>query len=226
MRHLLIGLLVLLTPVLFAPVAASAQEATPQPTDLAATDVTRTDTRNVVPFTPDGLNPSLNVTSTIEGACTFASSIANSRPDAWGCTTEGGGVDPCFENSFVSPDEATEVVCFDSPWSTDVVVVKLSAPLTHQKEAPNGGTSGAADTADEVIQSWDLPWALELANGDRCSLLHGTLIPLAGMTVYYSCENQGLILGEVDHSQPVWVVSYAPAGEAASGLIEVVTAYS
>jgi hypothetical protein len=227
MRRLLIALLVLVTSLLVDPAVATAQEATPTPAEVSAvTALSRTDTRYFVPFTPDGLNPSLNVTSTTEGACTFGSSIANSRPDAWGCTTEGGVVDPCFENPFVALDEATEVVCFDTPWSTDVVMVTLTAPLSREKEGPAGGMTGPADTADEVIQPWDLPWALELANGDRCSLLRGTLIPMAGLVVHYGCENQGLILGEVDRSQPVWVVSYVPEGESASGLVEVAVAYS
>ena len=66
------------------------------------------------------------------------SSIANGRPDAWGCTTSGGVLDPCFENSFVAPDEATEVACLDTPWSTEVVMLTLTAPLSRE-----GGPAGA-----------------------------------------------------------------------------------
>ena len=86
--------------------------------------------------------------------------------------------------------------------------------------------TGAADTADEVIQPWDLPWALELANGDRCALLHGTLLVMAGQVVHYGCEQGGMILGETDHTQPVWTVSYVAAGEVASNLVDVVTAWT
>ena len=227
MRRLLVALFMFVTPLLVSPATVTAQDATPVPAELSTpTDVARTDTRFVVPFTADGLDPSLTVTATVAGACTFGSSIANSRPDAWGCTTDGGVVDPCFENPYLAVDEATEVVCLDTPWSTDIVVVTLSAPVTREKEGPAGGTLGAADTADELIQPWDLPWALELANGDRCSLLRGTLLVMAGQVVHYGCEHQGLILGEVDRSQPAWVVSYVPDGGAASGLVAVVTAYS
>ena len=224
MRRLLI---LIAAFIAFGPLAAAAQEATPQPADMtAAATVTRTDTRYVVPFTPDGLNPSLTVTSTTEGACTFGSSIANGRPDAWGCTTEGGVVDPCFENPFLAPDEAGEVACFDTPWSTDVVMLTLTAPLSREKEGPAGAASGAADTADEVIQPWDLPWALELENGDRCSLMHGTLVFMAGQVVHYGCENGGMILGETDRSQPVWTVTYLAEGEVASNLVDVVIAWT
>ena len=186
----------------------------------------RTDTRYVVPFTPDGLNPGLTATSPTEGACTFGSSVAPSRPDAWGCTTEGGVLDPCFENAYLPAEDATEVACLDTPWSTEAVMLTLTAPLAREKEGPAGAITGAADTADEVIQPWDLPWALELANGDRCALLHGTLLVVAGQVVHYGCEQGGMILGETDHTQPVWTVSYVAEGEVASNLVDVVTAWT
>ena len=224
MRQLLVLITAFLT---FGPLAVAAQDATPTPVEPgAAGTANRTDTRYVVPFTPDGLNSGLSVTSTENGACTFDSSIASGRPDAWGCTTDGGVLDPCFENSYLAPDEATEVACLDTPWSTDVVMLTLTAPLAREKEVSAGAGSGAADTADEVIQPWDLPWALELENGDRCSLMHGTLVFMAGQVVHYGCENGGMILGETDRGQPVWTVTYLAEGEAASNLVDVVTAWS
>jgi hypothetical protein len=224
MRRLLV---VIAAFIAFGPFAAAAQDVTPTAVEPGAgVTPTRTDTRYVVPFTPDGLNPGLNVTSSIEGACTFGSSIAYSRPDAWACTTEGGVLDPCFENSFVALDEATEVACLDTPWSTDVVLLTLTAPLSREKEAPDGAMTGAADTAEERIQPWDLPWALELANGDRCSLLHGTLIVLAGQVVHYGCEQGGMILGETDRGQPVWSVTYLAEGDVATSLVDVLTAWT
>ena len=76
------------------------------------------------------------------------------------------------------------------------------------------------------IEPWDLPWALELANGDQCTLLHGTLTVMAGQTVHYGCADGGMILGETDHSQPVWTVNYLAEGDTASQLVDVVTAWS
>lgn len=217
--------------VAFGPLAVAAQDATPAAGD-PGTSVTpsRTNTRYVVPFTPGGLNAGFTVTSSIEGACTFGSSIAYSRPDAWGCTTDGGVLDPCFENPFVATDEATEVACLDTPWSTDVVMLTLTAPLAREMEEPDDAMSGtvdtAVDTADELIQPWDLPWALELANGDRCSLMHGTLIFMAGQVVHYGCEQGGLILGEMDRGQPVWAVTYLAEGDIATNLVDVLTAWT
>ena len=90
-------------------------------------------------------------------------------------------------------------------------------PLPREKEPlPDAGD----------LQPWDLPWALELANGDRCTLLHGTLYVQAGQTVYYGCEQNGAVLGTVDHGQPVWTVNYLADGEVASGLVDVTAAWS
>lgn len=224
MRRLLILITAFLT---FSPLGVAAQGATPTALEPGAGGAAnRTDTRYLVPFTLDGLNPGLSVTSTESGTCTFGSSIASGRPDAWACTTDGGVLDPCFESAFVAPGEATEVACFDTPWSTDVVMLTLTAPLSREKEAPDGGASGAADTPDEVIQPWDLPWALELANGDRCSLLHGTLVFIAGQVVHYGCENGGMILGETDRGQPVWTVTYLAEGDIASNVVDIAAAWT
>ena len=67
-----------------------------------------------------------------------------------------------------------------------------------EKEAPDAGMS-MAQAAGVSIDPWDLPWALELANGDQCTLLGGTLSVMAGQTVHYGCADGGTILGEVQH---------------------------
>ena len=230
-----------------APVTA--QDATP-----AAGAMARTDVRYLLPFTPDGLNPGLTATATEEGVCGFSSIVAFDRPDAWDCLGAGGQVyDPCFENPFLPPDEPGEVACLDSPFTTDVVVLTLTDPLVRQKEAPamppsDGPGSGQgmgpgpgtgagpgtstgvgpsmAQAAGVSLEPWDLPWALELANGDECTLLHGTLTIMAGQVAHYSCADGGIVLGETDRSQPVWTVTYLAAGEVASTLVEVTAAWS
>lgn len=222
MRRLLALIVVIIA---LGPLAAAAQEATPSTGEAATLE--RTDTRYVLPFTADGLNPSLNVTSTLEGICDFESSIAGARPDAWGCTTEGGVLDPCFENPYLAPDELGQLACFDTPFSTDVVLLTLTAPLSRDKE---GAGTGANDvqptTAESTLGPWDLPWAIDLANGDRCALMRGTLFFMAGQTIYYGCERQGTVLGQPDRSQPVWVVSYAAEGALTSDLVDVVVAWT
>jgi hypothetical protein len=228
-----------------------AQEATP-----ASGSPARTDVRYVLPFTPDGLTPGLTATATVAGVCGFTSSAALERPDAWDCLGADDQIyDPCFENPFLPPDEPGQVACFASPFTTEVVVLTLTDPLLREKEAPAidptgdpgsgqgtgpGPSTGAgpgpstgvgplmnmAQAAGATIEPWDLPWALELANGDQCTLLGGTLTVQAGQTVHYGCVDQGTILGEVQHQDAVWTVNYLAEGETASQLVDVVTAWS
>jgi hypothetical protein len=201
--------------------AARAQEATP-----GAGPSARTDVRYVLPFGPDGLNPGLTATTTEDGICGFSSSAALDRPDAWDCIgAEDQIYDPCFENPFLLPDEPGQVACLESPYTTDVVVLNLTEPLVRQKEVPEADT-GMAQAAGVAIEPWDLPWALELANGDQCTLLGGTLTVVAGETAHYGCADGGVVFGEVNHSQPVWTVNYLAEGEVASRLVDVVTAWS
>jgi hypothetical protein len=198
-----------------------AQEATP-----AGGSPARTDVRYVLPFTPDGLTPGLTATATVAGVCGFTSSAALERPDAWDCLGADDQIyDPCFENPFLPPDEPGQVACFASPFTTEVVVLTLTDPLLREKEAPEPDL-GMAQAAGVSIDPWDLPWALELANGDQCTLLGGTLTVQAGQTVHYGCADGGMVLGEVDHRRPLWTANYLAEGDVASTLVEVVTAWS
>ena len=54
--------------------------------------------------------------------------------------------------------------------------------------------AGMAQAAGVSIRAVGSAWAVELANGDQCTL-HGTLI-MAGQTVHYGCADGGMILGE------------------------------
>jgi hypothetical protein len=217
MPRLLVLVSLLVAFVTIAPLAAVGQEATPEPGTAA---VTRTDIRYVLPFGPDGLNTTLTVAGDEAGICISDSLAALDRPDAFDCTGESGQIyDPCFENPFLSPDEPAELACVTDPFSTEVVVLIVEDALPREKEAPAG-------LGQDPFAPWDLPWALELANGDHCMLLHGTLYQLAGQVVYYSCEQNGAVLGVVDHGQPVWTVNYLADRDIASRLVDVRVAWS
>jgi hypothetical protein len=49
---------------------------------------------------------------------------------------------------------------------------------------------------------------------------------MAGQIVHYGCEQRGSILGEIDHTQPVWTASYIAEGGVASELVDVVAAWT
>jgi hypothetical protein len=214
MRRLLVSLSVLVALVALAPLALS-QEATPEPP--AATSA-RTDIRYFLPYGPDGLNGSLAVVGNEAGSCTADSIATPDRADAFDCIGESNQIyDPCFENPFAPIDEPGELACVSDPFASEVILLTVDDPLPRAKEVPGG---------DSPHDPWALPWALELANGDRCTLLHGTLYVLAGEIVHYGCEQNGAIMGEVDDGQPVWTVNYVPDGAAASGLVDVTAAWS
>ena len=219
MRRLLVALSTLLAFALIGPVMVSAQEATPG-ARAGETTVTRTNLRYLLPFGPDGVNADLTVTDTVEGVCDFTSTAALDRPDAWDCISADNEIfDPCFEPPMLMPEELGQLACVEDPFSTEVTLLTLTKPLVPEKEIANPGGNPATamgQEADDVLAPWDLPWALELANGDRCALLHGTLTVMAGQTVAYSCVESGMVLGETDHTRPVWTVNYLAEGDVAS----------
>jgi hypothetical protein len=215
MRRLLVLLSVLVALAVCVPMVAIAQDATPEP---EAVTLARTDTRYFVPFGPDGVNAGLTVTENVNGTCTAESLALTHRPDAWDCVDDSNQIhDPCFENPFAPEDAPGELACAAAPFSNEIVLLAVDDPLPRDKEGP---------TAEDIFGPWDLPWALELANGDRCNLDHSVNMVLASETVYYSCENDGLILGIVDRSHPVWTVNYLAAGTAGSTLVDVTAAWS
>jgi hypothetical protein len=229
MWRLLVALSALLALALVEPVMMSAQDATPT-ADPGATNVTRTDVRYLLPFGPDGLNPGLTVSATVEGVCGFSSIVALDRPDAWDCiSTDNEIFDPCFEPFMQDPEELGQLACVEAPFATEVTLLTLTEPLVREKEAADPGADPSQDMgqiADDTLAPWDLPWALELANGDRCTLLHGTLSVMAGQIVHYGCVEGGMVLGQTDRSQPLWTVSYLAEGELASRLVGVTVAWS
>ena len=86
---------------------------------------------------------------------------------------------------------------------------------------PGDPSQMGSNDPDGSIDEWDLPWALELADGQRCWLIDGPLMVLAGQVTHYGCEAGGVIIGEVDHSRPVWTASYIGAGAWTSTRVEI-----
>jgi hypothetical protein len=102
-----------------------------------------------------------------------------------------------------------------SPVGTDVVLLTLTEPLEGDKEAAPGADA----------ESWNLPWGLELAGGERCLLLSNIEVVLAGEAVHYDCADGGTNLGVVDRGQPLWTVIYLADGDTATTLADVAIAW-
>jgi hypothetical protein len=234
MRRLLLSLGVLFALVSFVPLDAVAQDATPEAG--AATGVAvvsaRTAVHTVLPYGPDGLNPDLNVTSSINGACQTESLASPGRPDGWSCIGDDDQLyDPCFENAYAAEDAPVELACFASPFASDVVLLTLDHPLARTKESSHEGHDGdaaygeAQESDDIGANYWGLPWALELANGDRCTLQTKIDVILAGEPVHYDCADGGTILGHVNRDQPIWSVVYLEKGAVMTSIVDVTAAW-
>jgi hypothetical protein len=103
-----------------------------------------------------------------------------------------------------------------SPFANEVTLLTLNEPLDRDKEAAPAGDA----------ESWNLPWGLELAGGERCLLLDEIELVLAGEAVHYDCADGGTILGVVDRGQPLWTVIYLADGETETTLTDVAIAWS
>ncbi len=214
MRRLVVALSVLGALLFSMPGLVIAQDlATPE-----AGAGARTDVRYLLPYGPDGLNANLTEVGTEAGTCHAESLAAPNRPDAHDCLGESNQIyDPCFESPYATVDSPVDLACMASPFTSDVTLLTVNSPLERVQEEP-------AD--QDLFPGWDLPWALELANGDQCVLLGTVGTALAGESVYYGCTDGGTILGEVNRSQPVWTVNYLADGAVSSGLVEVAVAWS
>jgi len=235
----------LLALVIIGP-AVVAQDATPATAQTAR--LVRTDTRHFLPYGSAGLNPVFTVTATENAVCGVQSLADPGRPDAWDCIGDPSQTiyDPCFENPFAPTDAPGELACVASPFVTDIVLITLTTPLDRDKAADTAGGGGAADSPGQPsttagqpsaaqpgaavqpisVDPWDLPWALELANGERCTLLSGATSVLAGERINYGCEGGGVVLGAAHRGQPVWTVSYLADQSVATNVVEVAVAWT
>jgi hypothetical protein len=179
------------------------------PAALSAQSPHATEVRVVAPFGPGGLVSALAVSARASGACWTASLASASRPDAWRCTSGNRIHDPCFAG-FAGGDQL--VACLPSPWSADAVVLSLAAPLP-------GDVSRPKDLLDGP------PWALELASGERCTMLTGATWGVAGMRVNYGCPEGVSVVGDLDRRGPTWRAFVHRAGTAVMGQVEIRAAY-
>jgi hypothetical protein len=204
------------------PLAVRAQDSTPAATEATTIAApARTDARIFVPFTKDGLNSALKSSANETGDCSFGSLLSSNRDDAWECTSSQNQIyDPCFENPFAPTDQPGALACVTSPFDQDVVLVTPDGPLNREKASP------ALAPGEANLGAWELPWALELANGEQCVLQSEVAGVIAGESVYYSCANGGSILGDLNRGQPLWTVSYLADGDVGTTLTSVAVAWN
>ena len=104
-----------------------------------------------------------------------------------------------IDKELTSPDEAARFVRESG--------VDLLAPAVGTMHGRlKSGEMPRIDTKREAFPA-ALPWALDLANGLRCTFLTGATSGVAGMRVNYGCDDgKTWIIGDVDRSLPKWRV--------------------
>jgi hypothetical protein len=122
----------------------------------------------------------------IEGSC-WTLSLASPRPGAWRCMSDNQIYDPCFSPE--TPDGTDYVICHASPLDEGMgIKFNLTKPLP-KVSPPSKNTSALA---------------LELEDGTICRFSGtGTLIPVDGKYVTYTCADGWVLLGQLQ-SGNIW----------------------
>lgn len=140
------------------------------------------------PYRPNGLVGGLHVTADVNGYCWSGSEALHSRPDAWRCTSGNRILDPCIEAGNADP---APLACAASPWSAEITLLTLTAPLPRDHANSAGGTTAH-------------PWGLQLASGARCQFIIGATATVAGLRVNAICSDGSYTLGDPDRSRARW----------------------
>jgi hypothetical protein len=198
-----------------APATTASTPATAAPATAApatAAPPARTQVETFSPWTAAGtLRPGINVVVRSSGTgCTRGSAFDAGNQYAWRCFQASGAFyDPCFAPPARSG--VTQVACMDAPWS-GARLITLARPLARS----SWGTP--RPTAAEY------PWAMVLANGQRCGLIEGTAPVTDGIGLYFGCPG-GAASYPSTASEP-WTVNYAANGSKSLTPIAVTTAWA
>jgi len=109
-------------------------------------------------------------------------------------------------------DEKQLACPIEGPWSQKVVLFTLSEAL------PN-------EPRKEMPRESALPWAIELGNGKRCSLFTGATAPVGGMRINYGWPVGFQVVGDIDHSDPVWRVFFQAENASVLEQMDIVVAW-
>jgi hypothetical protein len=197
-----------------APPAVNTTSAPPATASTPATAVppAMTQVETFGPWTATGtLQPGINVLGRSSGTgCTRSSVFDAGNQYAWRCfLTNGSLYDPCFAPPGRSG--VTQVACMDTPWS-GARLITLAQPLARSSWGTPGPTAAK------------YPWAMVLANGQRCGLLEGTGRVIDGIGLNFGCPG-GAASYPSTATEP-WTVNYAATGSSSLTSIAVTTAWA
>jgi len=150
--------------------------------------------------TSGALRRGITVTATVTGTCAAGSEAVGDA--GYRCFAGNGIYDPCWALSTGTAQRA--VVCVPDPWSTNAVKIIVPALET---EPP----------ASRSPRDSDYPWAVQLTNGVRCTVLQGTHDAFDGQTVNYGCDGPEhlVLVGIPSHTTANW--TFAAARDTGTG---------
>ena len=132
---------------------------------------------------PRWIEPGLHASAGTNGRTAASGPASSSRDDAWECTSRDNHIyDPCFENPWHCEDHPGDLACITSPFDKKSFCSPSTGRWSGKRVAGRGSWRSN-------FGAWELPWALELANGEQCVLLSEVAGVMAGESVYYSCAD-------------------------------------
>ena len=172
--------------------------------------ITRTRIKMLTPFNSAGLSIGMAVTQQVSGSCFTRSAASPTRDDAWRCSAGNAIMDPCYQR--IMGNEKQLACPTGGPWTANIVMLSLTQALPQAEHKA-------------VSRDSSLPWALELANGQRCSLFTGATAPIAGMRINYGCPGGFVVVGDIDRSQPTWRVFFEGEKSIALEQVDIAVAW-
>ena len=142
-------------------------------------------------FIAGSVAPGIRIRTSARGYCWTTSGVEG-RAYAWRCFRGNYIHDPCFSAS----PSSRFVVCPDEPWSSRVLVLRLTRPL------PGWKLYGFRR---------DFPWGIWTGSDKRCvSYAASATGDIDGKPVTYGCQGGGFLLGYAHRNGPTWTIYYAP----------------
>lgn len=142
------------------------------------------------PFNAGGdLRAGLQAVPAFGGSCRTGSFLARAD-DAYRCFSGIVIRDPCFLDEKQGSSSRSVVVCVESPWSTNVVRLRVT-----------GAFSGARG-----VGPGEAPWGVRLASGRRCVRIAGVTARVMGRQITYACSGHRWLLGAPNRVRPTWTI--------------------
>jgi hypothetical protein len=139
------------------------------------------------------LAPGLVVRASARGSCWTLSEV-ESRPYTWRCLHGNYIHDPCFSATPTS----SLVACPDAPWSSQVLLLRLTKPLPHWH------------TYKPPIPASAWPWGIITIAGKHCiSAASAATGEINGKQITYVCQGGGLLVGFTHRTTATWTIWYA-----------------